>query len=86
MMMMIKPAPGLYKGTAGSRSHHNNVSWARNTKYIMETQEGCLPSLSEGTKKKEKETNSAMEIKLNNNSTLRFLVGYDNGTRRKYNM
>jgi hypothetical protein len=53
-MMMMKPAPGPYKSTAasGSRSHHNDVSWARNTKYGTETQEGCLPSLSEGTKKK----------------------------------
>jgi hypothetical protein len=45
--MMMKPAPDPYnyKGTAESRSHydHNDLPWARNTKYVTETQEGCLP-------------------------------------------
>jgi hypothetical protein len=38
------------------------VSRARNTKYVTETQEGCLPSLSEGTKKKQKERSRATEV------------------------
>jgi hypothetical protein len=62
MTVMMKPAPGPYKGTA---SHHNDVWWARNTKYITETQEGCLTSLSEGTKKKQKERSRATEVTIN---------------------
>jgi hypothetical protein len=57
MMMMMKPAPDPYnyKGTAESRSHydHNDLPWARTTKYVTETHEGCFPSLNEGTKKKQ---------------------------------
>jgi hypothetical protein len=46
MIIMIKPAPGPYKGTAGSRSHHNDVSWARNTKYVDVLSELLINNIS----------------------------------------